>query len=52
MDTHFKDNENILLLDSIWLYSTYYNTDKKIDRNCGNNIGLIQHCYASSWVKT
>jgi hypothetical protein len=47
----FKENKDILILDSIWLYSAYYATTKVTDENCGNNIGLIQHCYASNWVK-
>ena len=48
---NFKDSNDILILDSIWLYSTYYITEKTIDKNCGNNIGLIQHCYAGNWLK-
>jgi len=47
----FKDNNDILILDTIWLYSTYYNTEKTNNKNCGNNIGLIQHCYAGDWLK-
>jgi len=50
IETHFKDNENIIVLDSIWLYSTYYRKEKIKNQNCGDDIGLIQHCYAGSWV--
>ena len=48
---HLKENKDILILDSIWLYSAYYATTKVTDENCGNNVGLIQHCYAGNWVK-
>ena len=45
------NTSKLLLLDSLWLYSTYTNTKEKVkDKDCGHNLGLIQHCYAGEWI--
>lgn len=46
-----KSNQ-YMILDHMWLYANYQ-LDNKKDRNlqtCGENMGLIQHCYVGDWV--
>ena len=41
-----------MILDCMWLYPNYQ-LDNKKERSfdmCGENIGLIQHCYVGDWV--
>lgn len=47
-----KSNQ-YMILDHMWLYATYKIDDKQNKKNlkmCGENMGLIQHCYVGDWV--
>jgi hypothetical protein len=41
-----------MILDHMWMYPNYQLDNKKersLDK-CGENMGLIQHCYVGDWV--
>ena len=46
-----KSNQ-FMVLDSMWLYANYQMDNKKdsMGKECGENLGLIQHCYVGDWV--
>jgi len=50
IDDGTLDKSKLLLLDPLWLYSTYVNKIKIKSDKCGHNLGVIQHCYASEWT--
>ena len=45
------DTSKIIIFDSLWMYSSWSSSEKTQTENCGNNLGLIQHCYAGEWTK-
>lgn len=47
-----KKSNQYMILDYMWMYPNYQLNNKK-DRTppkCGENMGLIQHCYIGDWV--
>lgn len=47
-----KKSNQYMILDYMWMYPNYQLNNKKdrTPQKCGENMGLIQHCYIGDWV--
>ena len=50
--SHPNKSNQYMILDHMWLYANYQmdNKQERMGKECGENLGLIQHCYVGDWV--